>query len=274
MRIAYTTYSARAWTIEQHVRMARETGCQGLELRTLANEPIGPELPPAERRRIMDLCADAELEICAVGSDCRLANLDPDERRAQIERGLGFIELADEWSAPVVRVFGGRHEPDLDPAEVNGWVAEALRELAEPADQLGIQVAIETHDDFSAGARVADVVERANHLGSAVVWDLGHPYRVGEAVEQTWGLIGPHVAHVHFKDIKRTGQGPTGWGGVPAGAGDLPLEQMIELLADDDYDGFISTEWERRVDPVADDPAIALPQHTKLLRELIERARG
>ena len=274
MRITYTTYSAPAWSIEEHIRVAKQMGCEGLEFRMLDDQPVEPNMPQDERRRIADLCAQAGLEICVVGSDCRFAIVDPAERREQVERATRFVELADEWGAPIVRVFGGRHSADLPADEVNRWVAEAVREVAAAADQYGIQVALETHDDFRAGARVARVLQAADHPGVGVVWDLGHPYRVGETVEQTWELIGRDVVHVHFKDIKQTGEGPEGWEPVLAGNGDLPLQEMVDRLAREGYDGFLSTEWERRVDPVEDDPARALPQHTAYLRELIARAHA
>ncbi|MBM4436855.1 MAG: sugar phosphate isomerase/epimerase [Actinobacteria bacterium] len=253
--------------------MAVRAGCQGLELRTLAGTPVTPDLSAAERRRIQELCAEAGIEICVVGSDCKLANPNQMARRAEIARAAGFVDLADGWGAAVVRVFGGRFEQSPPEPAVDDLLAAALREVAQQADEYGIQIALETHDAFSSGVRVGRILEKAAHPGAAALWDLGHPFRAGEPVQQTWDAIGAYVAHVHFKDVRRV-PGMQDWEPVLAGRGDLPLDDMIGRLAQGDYYGYVSVEWERRVDPVADDPAAALPQHTQVIRELLARHGG
>ena len=42
MRVSYTTYSAPAWSLERHVAVAAQLGCEGLELRNLDGQPIDP----------------------------------------------------------------------------------------------------------------------------------------------------------------------------------------------------------------------------------------
>jgi len=90
VRLAVTTYSASQWTIDEHARVAREIGCHGLEIRMLAGQPLTPDLPAAERRRIAEVAADSGLEICVVGSDCRLAQ--PETQRAsEVARAAGVV---------------------------------------------------------------------------------------------------------------------------------------------------------------------------------------
>lgn len=270
MRLAVTTYSAPAWTIDEHARVAREIGCHGLEIRMLAGQPLTPDLPAAERRRIADVVADAGLEICVVGSDCRLAQ--PGELRAsEVDRAAGFIELAREWGAPVVRVFGGAQSADAPQAEADAWVAEGLRAAAEHAAPHGIHVALETHDVFNSAVRVGGIVRAAAHPNAAAVWDLGHPHRAGESVAQAWAAIGPFVVHVHVKDIVRTDD-EREWESVVAGRGEVPIAEMLGVLRRAGYGGYLSTEWEPRDARAGGGRKAALAQHAAHLRGILETA--
>ncbi|MDE2868378.1 MAG: sugar phosphate isomerase/epimerase [Chloroflexota bacterium] len=274
MRVSYTTYSAPTWSLERHVAVATELGCDGLELRNLDGQPIDPTMPEEPRTAIFETVADAGLEICVVGSSARFALPSAADRRQAVEQAVAFVELADAWDAPIVRVFGGNYDPGPSDDEVNGWVAEALREVAIAADPYGIRLALETHDAFSTGQRVRRVLDLADHSGIGVVWDFAHPVRHGETVDQTWGLIHSDVIHTHFKDMKLTGGGRDGWESVGPGDGDLPLADMVGRLIQSHYDGYLSTEWEGRDPDGADDPTDALRAHTASIRNLIAKARG
>ena len=273
MRVAYTTYSAPTWSIERHIAVASEIGCDALELRNLDGQSIDPAMPEERRNTILDMVIDAGLEICVVGSDCRFALPSADERRRAVERAVAFVELADAWDTPIVRVFGGSYDPGPSDDEVNGWVAEALREVAVAADVYGIRIAVETHDHFSTGRRVRRVLDLADHTGLGVVWDFAHPIRHGETVDETWNLIHRDIVHAHFKDMKLTGGGRDGWESVGPGDGDLPLAEMVSRLVQAHYDGYISTEWEGRDPNGADDPTDMLRAHTASIRDLIVKAR-
>jgi len=273
MRVSFTTYSAPTWSLDRHIAVATATGCDGLELRNLDGQPIDPAMPGDRRSAIADAVANAGLEICVVGSGSRFAFPSADERRREIERAIAFVELADAWHAPIVRVFGGNYDPGPSDDEVNGWVAESLREVAVAADAHGIRLALETHDAFATGRRVRRVLDLADHTGIGVVWDFAHPVRNGETVAQTWELIHRDVIHAHFKDMKLTGGGRDGWESVGPGEGDLPLADMVRRLVQSKYNGYVSTEWEGRDPDGADDPTDMLRAHTASIRDLIARAR-
>ncbi len=270
MRLAVTTYSAPSWTIDEHARVAREIGCDGLEIRMLAGQPLTPDLPAAERRRIAEVVADAGLEICVVGSDCRFAQPEARHRSREVDRAAGFIELAGEWGAPVVRVFGGREGAAAPQTEADGWVAEGLRAAAQAAPR-GIRVALETHDIFCSAVRVGGVVRTADHPNAAAVWDLGHPHREGESVAEAWDAIGRFVAHVHVKDIVRTTD-EREWESVLAGTGEVPFPEMLGVLRKAGYDGYLSTEWEPRDARTGGGRKAALAQHTAYLRGILDAA--
>jgi hypothetical protein len=54
------------------------------------------------------------------------------------------------------------------------------------------------------------------------------------------------------------------------GAGEVPVREMLGLLAAGGYPHWISVEWEKRWHPEIEDPEVALPQHLDLLATWLE----
>jgi fatty-acyl-CoA synthase len=278
MHVTYTTYSAPDWPLDRHIDLALKLGCEALELRSLANKPVSPDMPKDEQEATADTIMDAGLTICVVGSDCRFAIPSARDRRKEIDRAIEFVRLADTWRAPIVRVFGGLYDPGPSDAEVNQWVAESLREIAQVGLEHGIMIALETHDAFSSGQRVRHVIDLAAHPSIGALWDFAHPVRAGESVSETWALIGDHTVHAHFKDMvqistdydERERYFGT-WKAVLPGRGNLPLHEMVAHLTSADFDGYISTEWEGGKSDGPIDPATVLETHTSYLQDLITK---
>jgi sugar phosphate isomerase/epimerase len=180
-RIAFSTLAFPDATLASAVSLGRRWGYTGVELRLIDGELIDPSMPAAERAQVKRTVTEAGLPVVAVDSSIRLTGEDPgpDLRR--------FLELASDWEAPLVRVFGGAL-PASDP-ERRGRLEAAARvlEASVPlARRLGVRVGVETHDDFSASSVVASLLALSDSYGAdpdwvGAVWDSHHPHRVGES---------------------------------------------------------------------------------------------
>jgi sugar phosphate isomerase/epimerase len=158
-----------------------------------------------------------------------------------------------------VRVFGGDLDPDLSREAALAKAAETLRLFGDAAEAEGVRIVLETHDAFSTGQSVAELLTLAGHPAVSSLWDLHHPYRQSEPFTETFAYLAPTLAHVHIKDGKD---------GVYTllGDGDVPLFPMLDLLLGNGYSGPISLEWEKRWHPEIQDPEVAFPQYAKGVR--------
>ena len=152
--------------------------------------------------------------------------------------------------------------------ETIDWVAEGLAGVMETAEAQGVTVVLETHDAFCRGAEVARVLAQVDSSHVAAVWDIHHPYRMGEAIEETWQLIGARVKHVHIKDGIKRADGS--WQLVLLGQGELPCRETIQLLHDKGYRGYLSAEWEKKWHPEIEEPEIAMPQHAQRMEQWMQ----
>lgn len=270
--LAFSTLACPGWSLERAAEHAAAEGYAALELRLLDGALIPAELPPEGRRRVRDVVRDHGLTVIGLGASTRFTAPDAAERAAQSAELIRFLELASELEAPLVRTYGGTIPAGVAEEQAIGWVVAGLETALPHAERLGVSVALETHDSFSQGAMAARVLERLPHGRLGVIWDVLHPLRHGEQVEESWRLLGPRTLHVHIKDGRPNPAAakPEEWELTLLGEGAVPVPAILTLLAEGGYKGHLSIEWEKHWHPELEEPEVALPQHARVLRRWME----
>jgi sugar phosphate isomerase/epimerase len=225
---------------------------------------------PGARARVKRTLAAAGLPAVAVDTTIRLTGEHPGPELGR------FLELASDWEAPLVRVFGGALPPDGPARRAQlGVAARVLEQAAPAAERLGVAIGVETHDAFSASSVVAELLALVDSAAVGAVWDSHHPHRAGERAADVWANLGRRVLLAQVKDARRDPGREDGWQLVPLGEGEVPVRDMLALLSAGGYQGWVSVEWEKRWHPEIAEPELALPQHLAVLgtwiREMNER---
>ena len=254
-RIAFSTLAFPDATLAAAVSLGRRWGYAGIELRLIDGELIDPSMPASRRAQVRRTLAG--LPVVAVDSSIRVTGDDPGP---ELRR---FLELASDWEAPLVRVFGGALGPSPLRQQRLRAAARVLEDAVPLAARLGVAIGVETHDDFSASSAVAELLALVPAGQVGAVWDSHHPHRMGETPAQVHANLGPRVLLAQVKDARRTADGD--WQLVLLGAGEVPVAEMLGLLLAAGYPDWISVEWEKRWHPEIEDPEVALPQHLDLL---------
>jgi len=262
--IAFSTLAFPDATLAEATTLGRSWGYAGIELRLVDGQLIDSSMSPAERVRVKQTIAATGLPIVSVDSSIILTN---EEAGLELRR---FLELANEWESPLIRVYGGplAEEPGTRRTQMEA-AAGVLQEAIPLAERFGVAVAIETHDSFSSSAVVAELLAMVQSKWVGALWDTHHPHRMGERPAEVYEHIGPRVLHVQVKDARRSAAHKGGWQLVPLGEGEVPVREIIRLLAAGGYAGYFSVEWEKYWHPDIEEPQIALPQHLKVLQEWV-----
>ena len=259
-RIAFSTLAFPDATLAAAVSLGRRWGYAGIELRLIDGELIDPSMPASRRAQVRQTLAG--LPVVAVDSSIRVTGDDPGP---ELRR---FLELASDWEAPLVRVFGGAlGPPPLRQRQLES-AARVLEEATPLAARLGVAIGVETHDDFSASAAIAELLALVPSEQVGAVWDSHHPHRMGETPAEVFANLSPRILLAQVKDARRTADGE--WQLVLLGAGEVPVAEMLGLLRAAGYPHWISVEWEKRWHPEIEDPEVALPQHLDLLTAWLE----
>ena len=268
-KIAFSTLAFPGASLATAVSLGRDWGYGGVELRLIDGELIDPSMPGPARAGVKRTVAAAGLPIIAVDSSVRLTAEDPEPEL------LRFLELASDWGAPLVRVFGGPLAAEDAARRTQLAAAAGVLEAALPAaERLGVAIGVETHDAFSRSSAVASLLALVDSPWAGAVWDSHHPHRMGERPAQVHANLAGRVLLAQVKDARPAPDRDDGWQLVPLGDGEVPVREMLALLHGSGYRGWTSVEWEKRWHPEIEEPEVALPQHHRLLdswlRELEE----
>jgi sugar phosphate isomerase/epimerase len=262
--LAFSTLGCPAWSFEHAAEQAAKHGYQALEVRLYNGDIIPADLSQSERDSIRRILARTGIGIIGLGASTRFAFPDADERRANVDQLIQYVELAADLGVPLVRTFGSPGQITISMNDAINYAAEALNAVAPHAERHGVTVALETHDAFCKGVDVAAALSQVGSQNIGAIWDVHHPFRMGEDIETTWQVLGPRIKHVHIKDGVR--RADNSWQLVLLGKGEVPCRAVVELLHREGYQGYITAEWEKKWHPEIEEPEIALPQHAETLR--------
>lgn len=265
MKLSFSTLGCPNWDIKKIIESARRYGYNGVELRGAGRQHISLEASPLERREIKRLFEDNGIEICCISAYTRFASPIKEEREMNIENLIRYCELAKEMNAPIVRSFIGSVPTEINESEYMNYIPDALYRVGEKIESLGVDVVIETHDYFSTGKAVSDIIKRTNSKNIKALWDVWYPYRSGESPKETLEYLKDYLRHMHIKDARRIGDD---WQLVLPGEGDIPLREIVGLLKKIDYQGYLSFEWEKMWHPEIPEPEIAFPRYIEYMKSI------
>jgi sugar phosphate isomerase/epimerase len=271
--IAFSTLGCPAWDLQKILNFAEEHGFAAIELRGLQGNLDLPSHPAFAAERIAQTKRDIlsrSLRVACVSSSASLHESDPEKRSKILAEARRFIDLASTLGAPYVRVFGDSPDsghPVVPGDELKARVAAGLRELGDYAGPRQVTVIIESHDDFTASASLAEVLHRADSKSVGLLWDAHHTFaESNEDPKFTVRQLGPWIRHTHLKDS-------VGKGGdrkyVLTGRGNVPIKKQIDALRSIDYKGFYCFEWEKVWHPDLEDPEIAIADYAHVVSELL-----
>ncbi|MEN0021957.1 MAG: sugar phosphate isomerase/epimerase family protein [Microbacterium sp.] len=256
-RMAFSTLGAPGEPVDDVLAHARLGGCAGVELRCREGELIAPESDLDGARSI-----GAALRAGGVSPVCLATYVQLGSPAAEVPHQLErHLELARAVGAPFIRVFGG------DPADehVGRRASERLRSAAAASQETGVRILLETHDAFLTGREVARVLDESENPTAGAIWDVVNPWRAGETPVETLRHLAHRLSHVQIKDAAT----PDDLRPVLPGTGSIPLDEVLRLLADRDYSGWIALEWESAWYP----DALPLDDALAAFRALLARAR-
>ena len=269
MKLAYSSLACPGWTVEEAADAVARYGFDGIEWRLADGEPITSQTPASVLRRVIEATKARGLSVPALDSSCRLVQDDAAGRSKAVREGEFMVNLASDLGAQALRVFGGPLPPDDSVSEALARAPEVLGSIARYADAYGIHILLETHDPaWSRSANAVALMASAGLSSVGIVYDVLHPCRMGEPVEQTLSTLDGHVRLVHVKDGNRPHDGSEEWPLCALGEGDVPLGTIFTFLQAHGYDGWYTFEWEKRWHPELAEPENALPSGAAFLHAL------
>jgi len=157
--------------------------------------------------RIKRYVHERGIVISGTGVKNDFATADQAVRQTGIQVTKTWIEVAAYLGAPVVRTFAGPSNVkdwkvaanNASRAEVETWMADALRECAVHGEKFGVMVAVQNHGDFlSTGAEHLSLLQKVNHPWCGALVDTGKYFT--ENPYEDIALMVPHAVNWQIKE--------------------------------------------------------------------------
>ena len=183
------------------------------------------------------------------------------------EEAFDYIDLASKTGVKFVRILISPR-PEADEVVLNSAVS-VYTEICEYAKNKGVTPLIETNGIFAESKVLAEFMEKITSDNKGVLWDINHPCRFfNETAQQTFDNIGKYVKYLHLKDsVFNSDTGKIEY--RPVGYGDLPIYDIIKLLANSGYDGVLSLEWTKRWCRELEDADVVFGQYVSYMQYLL-----
>lgn len=263
MRLVYNANSTMHLPVAMQVRLARETGWDGVFLREEhIRRYLGEGCPVADLRAAL-----AGLEPVNLGALPDVERWSPADRAAMLREAEALTELAAAVGATYVQLLTGPVQPsgayrgpgDLSPSERRRVTAAGLRAVADHGAERGIRYYLEPLA-WTPLAPLADAVaaiDAAERDNVGLVLDFWHLWQAGTTPDELARLDPRLIFGVDFSDAL----GPPGTGTpdqrsrrVWPGEGAIPLRAWADAIRSTGFDGWWDNELYSPAHWESDDP--------------------
>ena len=174
----------------------------------------------------------------AYGEGLCLSSPDASVRSRTVERLLSYFEVAHRFqSVLVVGLLQGLRSDEADSKIANQRIVECLREVADAAQEQGVELVIEPVNHLQVGFNnsVAEVCQLIEAIGSPVfrpMVDTLHMNIEETSLTQPIHVCGTALRHVHLCESN----------GAALGSGHIDFDAVLKALNEIGYDGFASVK--------------------------------
>jgi sugar phosphate isomerase/epimerase len=237
-KLALLTYNmARHWDLATLLAKAKGLGFAGVELRTDQGHAHGVELAltKPERAKVRAQVEASGVALCGLSSGCKYDAPEEAELRRHVDQTKALIGLSADVGAPGLKVFGNNFHEDrgISRDVTMAQVGDALKECAQFARPLGVELRFEMHADFNPWKYAVRVVELTDEPNVSLIYNCDARDLVAGSLADTWSHIAPYVRHVHLHDL----------------TDEFPYRELFRLLTQSQYTGYTSAELPDSTDP-------------------------
>lgn len=237
-------------TTTEGIDRAAQAGADGVEFFDWESEDLEALTRAAEESDIElfgTLAAGAGSNIDDHESAALVRPTSHDVAVSDIERSL---EAAATLSCSTLIVTVGPEQPDLDHRTQREAIIDALRTVAPTAERLDVTIVVEPlnvaidHPGYflTTSSEGAEIIEAVDSPNVKLLFDVYHQQITEGNIIQTLREYIDSVGHVHIADVP---------GRHEPNTGELNYRNILQALAESEYEGNVSTEFAPTGDPVA-----------------------
>src|SRR5258708_3810741 len=270
--LALSTLGCPDWTLNQIVDFAANNHYQGIEVRGILRQldlTQCKEFSKQNNNATLMIMEEKGLHFVDFGSSCTLHFADPQERKKNLDDGKRFIDLAQDFNCPYIRVFPNTFPKDQEKNATMDLITKGLLELGDYAKGSKVSVLIESHGDLLLIEDLEKIMKAADHPKVGMVWDVTNMWiKTKESPTQAHEKLKKYIRHTHIKDAKMV-DGKIQY--VRLGQGGVPIFEAIDALSKGGYKGYYCFEWEKLWHPEIEAPELAIANYAEVMTKHFQK---
>ena len=258
MKFGLVTYNwGRDWDLPTLIRNCEITGYKAVELRTENAHGVETTLSNAQRTEVRKRFDDSPVTCVGYGSNWMYHFPDQAELRHHIERTKEYIILCKDIGATGIKVKPDRLPPGVPVEKTIAQIASSLNEVGKFASDFGQLVRVEVHGRGTNEIPVMRAIfDQVTEQNVTICWNSNPADLNPPGLEWNFNLVKKwfgDVVHVHVLDTE-----------------DYPYQQLFNLFADINYDGWILLE----EGSVPDDIISAMKEQLSIFNKMIANTKS
>lgn len=265
IRFAFSTLSYPELSLAKAVEKAGELGFDGIELRTLGSgeSPLRADPTrgdPADHARTL---REAGIEPVCLSTSHALHHADEDAGARAVSQVEYAMDLAAALGCGRVRVMGHQAVAGEPLAATMQRIARRAAQLLDRGGDAGLELLFENGGPLARARPWWDLANTLDHPLLGMLWNQLSASAAGEGSVVWVPLLHTRLRVIRLRDAKKNAWATP----VPPGEGDGELEQTIRHLCGIGFDGWLSLDYNRMLDP-------SLPEADAFLRDGRDRIRA
>jgi len=266
------------YSVEQAMDILAEHGYRAIDISLELAPPFIPPPKPhmssavdaGRRRAVRSYAQQTGIAIGALNAHTNVIHGEPAVRQENVEFIRGALHLAADMEVPYVisgcgvKLFYGWESTYWE------WCLEAMRDLAEEAERLGVMILIEAASPYGSLvynlARLQRLLSTEGLETLGVLFDPAHYHVRGDSVLDAFLALGDKVKHMHAKDARGDREN---FGFPPLGEGEIDFKGLIKAMVAHGFDGYISVEYEAMAWGYPDDPRQVLTDAKRFVEGIL-----
>ncbi len=257
MKLGLVTYLwGKDWALPELIANCEKTGVLGVELRTEHAHKVEPSLSAKERAEVKKRFEDSPVTVLGPGTNQCYDSPSKRALKRNIEGTKEFIKLSHDIGGTGVKVKPNSFHDKIPHEQTIEQIGKSLNEVGAFAGDYGQQIRVEVHGTCCELPTIKQIMDIADNPNVTVCWNSNDQDLLGEGLEHNFNLVKDRfgaTAHVREFNI-----------------GEYPYQQLINLFAGIDYDGWLLLE--ARTEPK--DRIAALREQKQLFETMVEKAQA
>lgn len=284
MKVSVSMYSLAStvkkenWSVLDFIDYAKRISLDGVELLDFYWK--NPDEIEQEIESIKEALKENNLQVSAYDVSNNFVKDSKEGRDKEVLKVLDGIQVAKKLGTNIVRVFCGDLHENLTFENGADLIVNGLKRCAEMAEKERVYLALENHGLLAGkSAQVNNILRQVNSPYVKSTFDTGNFLLVHEPPEKAFDQMKNDIVHVHFKDFRekeeneqlngfRSAEGIELIGVIP-GDGKVNLKYIVNGLIENQYNGWLSIEYEG-----VEDAKLANEEAVNRLRKLLNEGGG